>query len=107
MSITSANIQLLMAQLPHLARVAASDQQHPEVQAALTEQLAREAEKRRRGQVQSSEKSDGSPSVRDEDKNPEKRPSPTGRKASAETEEHDESPAASTPWSGNIINTKI
>lgn len=106
MSITNANLPVLLAQLPHLARISAADQNHPEISAALNEELIKQAAERRRQRVQGTEKSDFVKQLKEDDQGKQKRQASSQRKKEEEPEEEEFSEPTS-PWAGNIINTKI
>jgi len=107
---TTINLPILLAQLPHLAKLTSAEQSGPAHQARFSEALARQQEERAKSQVQEIDAQEKS-AVTDEEghKNSERqaakresRPSQTD----SETEEDREAPAK-TPWAGNIINLKI
>lgn len=106
MSVTNANLPVLIIQLPHLARVSAVDQNHPEMQAALAEELARQEAERQREKIQSTEKPEAPKQLKKEDKGSSGQQH-SGRRKKEKSEEEREEPAHTTPWSGHIINTKI
>ena len=102
------NLPVLLAQLPHLSKLSSAEQFHPEAQAAFTEQLAKEARDRERGQVQKADPQEKLNAVKDEGGG-----SGGGRYASGERkgkqpkEEMEEQIQAKSPWAGNIVNTKV
>ncbi|MDY7001829.1 MAG: hypothetical protein SVS15_08630 [Thermodesulfobacteriota bacterium] len=102
------NLPVLLAQLPHLSKLSSAEQFHPEAQAAFTEQLAREARDKERQQVQKTDPQEKLVAVKDEGGG-----SGGGRHASGERkekkpqEEMEEQVQARSPWAGNIVNTKV
>lgn len=105
MSVTNANLPVLIIQLPYLARVSAVDQFHPEMQQALAEDLARQAAEKRRKTVQGTEKTQEIKQLKKEDEGKADRHS-GGERQHKEPEQEEET-LHTTPWAGNIINTKI
>lgn len=105
MSVTNANLPVLIIQLPHVAKVSAMDQYHPELQAALAEELAKRHAEKRRKTVQGAEKTDAIKQLKKEDEEQTEQQA-AGKRRHEESAEEEEV-MHSTPWSGNIINTKI
>ncbi|NJB67053.1 hypothetical protein GGQ74_000693 [Desulfobaculum xiamenense] len=105
---TNINLPVLLAQLPHLAKLTSAEQTRPDTQAAFSQRLAREEEKRRQESVEEVEKQDRPKAVGDEKRKDHRRDQRMRERERKADEEKEDAPAPSkSPWSGNIINRKI
>lgn len=107
---TTINLPVLLAQLPHLAKVTSVAQSAPKTQAQFAEELSREQEIRQRNQVQEVDEQEKSTAVKDEDSYGEETPRQAADRRRDAQEEESETETESTPrspWAGNIINIKI
>ena len=102
------NLPVLLAQLPHLSRLSSVEQFHPEAQAVLMEQLAKEARDKERQQVQKTDPQDKAIAVKeDSGRSGGRRHAPGKRKGRAPVEDAQEQTSVASPWAGNIVNTKV
>jgi len=109
MSVTNANLPVLLAQLPWLAKASAADQNHPEIHAKLSEEFAKAEALKRRQRVEGTDSTDGVKQLKKDDPDGSgggRHPPPGGHRRN-ETKKEEEVAAPTTPWSGHIINTKI
>lgn len=106
---TTINLPVLLAQLPHLAKVASTQQHGPKTQAVFAEQLAREQHDRAKDRVEESHESERSAITDDQREEQERREASKRRDSEPEEEEtaEEEAPVVKSPWAGNIINLKI
>ena len=104
---TTINLPVLLAQLPHLAKVTAAQQESPKTQAEFSEELARQRQTQAKSKVQKTEKKSRSSVVDDEEHNQEKQQAGERRNQSEEEPEEELETTSKTPWAGNIINLKI
>lgn len=107
MSVTNANLPVLLAQLPILAKASAADQNHPEIQAKLSEEFAKAEALRRRERVEGTDKSGALKQLHKDDQGGSggQQQAP-GKRSKKEAKEEPVGPPT-TPWAGHIINTKI
>lgn len=109
---TTINLPVLLAQLPHLAKLTSAEQSGPAHQARFSEELARQQEEHAKAQVQEVDKQEKSAVTDDRGrKDGRKEGREARREARSATEEPQDEPEAEapakTPWAGNIINLKI
>ncbi|MBU1003334.1 MAG: hypothetical protein KKE73_12550 [Proteobacteria bacterium] len=105
---TTINLPVLLAQLPHLAKIASAHQESPKTQAEFAEQLAREQNERAKDQVQKTEKLEKTTVTAEHQKEERKKQSASDRREHEPQEEQEEEQAPlKSPWAGNIINLKI
>lgn len=106
---TTINLPVLLAQLPHLAKVASTQQHAPKTQAVFAEQLAREQSDRAKDRVEETHRSEHSAITDEERQEQERREASKRRESEPEEEEttEEETPPVKSPWAGNIINLKI
>ena len=104
---TAVNLQLLITQLPLVAKLASAEQNSPEAQAAFAEQMARQNAARAKTQIQKTERTSGLLAKKERD-GQKKRDQPPAEKrdARAEPKADDETQTAEKP-SGQIINISI
>lgn len=104
----SINLPVLLAQLPHLSKLTSIEQARPDVQAELSERLARAEELRRKSSVEETEKTKHPKPVDDEKQGgAQHRQSMRQKNQQQENEEEDAKAPSKNPWAGNIISTKI
>ncbi|MGE4298742.1 MAG: hypothetical protein AB7E47_11990 [Desulfovibrionaceae bacterium] len=108
----AANLPVLIAQTPIMGTIAHAEQSHPEVQQSLAQQQAAAENTKAHEEVQGNEPTEtGNLKVREDNgrKPGQQHAGPHGRKrhAAAPEAEDEESPPASSPWSGNIVDVKI
>lgn len=105
---TSINLPVLLAQLPHLAKIASAHQNSPLAQAEFAEQLAREQQERAKDQVQKTDKQEKTTVTGDQKRNEgQKQKASDKREHEPEKEQEEEQIPLKSPWAGNIINLKI
>jgi len=106
---TTINLPVLLAQLPHLAKVASVQQQSPKNQALFAEELAREQGERAKERVEKTKDADKSSITDDQHHQEEERHEASHRREHEPEEEpqEEETPPLKSPWAGNIINLKI
>lgn len=107
---TTINLPVLLAQLPHLAKVASTAQSAAKTQGEFAEELAREQDQRAKDKVQEVEQQEKPDALKDEDERGGTHPREAARRRRAkEKEEAEPEPesAPRSPWAGNIVNIKI
>lgn len=104
---TTINLPVLLAQLPHLAKVTAAQQESPKTQAEFSEALARQREQQDRTKVQEVDKKQKTSAVDDEHKQQARQQADKRNDDPDQEPEEEQDPPAKTPWAGNIINLKI
>ncbi|BBD07978.1 hypothetical protein [Desulfovibrio ferrophilus] len=105
---TTINLPVLLAQLPHLAKVASVQQQGPKTQAEFAEQLSREQSERAKDQVQKTKEQDKTTVTGDQERQEaQQRKASDKREQKPEEESQEEETLVKSPWAGNIINLKI
>jgi hypothetical protein len=104
---TTINLPVLLAQLPHLAKVTAAQQDSPKTQAEFSEALARQREEKDKSKVQEIDKKQRAKAVDDEHKQQARQQGGSQRDGHEPDPEEEPEAPAKTPWAGNIINIKI
>lgn len=105
---TTINLPVLLAQLPHLAKLTSAEQSGPAHQARFSEELARQQEEHAKAQVQEVDKQEKSAVTDDRGRKDGREARREARSATEEPQDEPEAEApAKTPWAGNIINLKI
>jgi hypothetical protein len=106
------NLPVLLAQLPHLAKLTSAEQSGPAAQTRFSEELARQRQELSRDQVQEIDKKEKT-AVTDDQRRGGTQPEPrreARRKPDPEddrNQDDQDEPKAASPWAGNIINLKI
>jgi hypothetical protein len=106
---TPLDLSTLIAQMPHVAKVQNATTSHPEAQQAVLAQHVAELRKRQNKMIEKVEKKESSSQVH-KDRNPHEKSGlhfSDGRKRDGGEDDQEQAPAASSPWSGNIINLEI
>jgi hypothetical protein len=109
---TTINLPVLLAQLPHLAKLTSAEQSGPAAQARFSEELARQRQELARDQVQEIDKKEKTAVTDDQGRGgAQPRPRREARRRSDSGDDQDQEdkgePKAASPWAGNIINLKI
>lgn len=107
------NLPVLLAQLPHLAKLTSAEQSGPANQARFSEALSRQQQELARDQVQQIDKKEKT-SVADEHgrgggahPQPRREARPKADARDQDAQDTQDEPQPKSPWAGNIINLKI
>jgi len=111
---TTINLPVLLAQLPHLAKLTSAEQSGPAHQARFSEELSRQQQELAKGQVQEIDKKEKTTVADEHGRRGGAQPQPR-REARHEGDAKDQDaakdaqdePQPKSPWAGNIINLKI
>ncbi|WP_028586803.1 hypothetical protein [Desulfocurvus vexinensis] len=105
------NLPVLLAQLPHLAKLTSAEQSGPANQARFSEALSRQQQELAKDQVQQIDKKEKT-AVADEHGRgggapPQPRREARRRADAKDAPDAQDEPQPKSPWAGNIINLKI
>lgn len=104
------NLPVLFSQLPHVGQVVGAEQANPEVQQTLMREMAQEARKLEREQIQKTGESEDSKSIKDREAGGQDAGGGPGRRRKRQAKQAEEEPkpeVKKSPWSGNIIDSRI